>query len=299
MEDAAQVMIGSVRTVQTVDFITPLVPDPADFGRIAAANAMSDAFVAGAWPISALAIACVPLGSLDEFSIALRSGRDHLAAERCQLVGGHSIADSEPKLGFAVIGTVNSTGRLLSTGALDGDAIILTKPLGVGVLTSAYKAGIVDENVLRTAIEAMSRPNSCVPRLLESSMGDAVHAATDVTGFGLLGHASEFARRNSLGAVLDLSSVPLLPGARDLAEAGICTSAFRSNVAYVEDQTDLQLKDLAMADQVMLVDAQTSGGALLAVEKDAIKAVCALLREWGDQAWAIGWLTAEERISVF
>ncbi len=299
MEDAAKVRIGSEDAVQTIDFITALVPDPADFGRIAAANALSDIYVVGAWPICAMAIACVPTGpAVAEFAIALSAARDFLAENGCALIGGHSVVDDEAKLGFAITGKPNATGRLLGSGAEVGDQILLTKPLGVGVIASAYKVGAATDAVMAIAVSSMTKTNGLVPRLVESELGGAIHAATDVTGFGLLGHCFELCRRSSVGVSLRLDHIPVLPGARDFARSGICTSAFAGNAAYAAPACDFEIAGLAEADQIVLTDPQTSGGALIAIARESAEEVIALLALSGVVAALIGEVIAAPRIRL-
>jgi selenide,water dikinase len=214
----------------TGDFITPVVPNPVHFGQIAAANALSDIYAAGMLPRFALAIACVPEGDAAlSFARALAAGSAYLAAHGCFLIGGHSVTDAEPKLGFAVVGQPNRTGRIVSHGAQSGDALILAKPLGVGILTSACKAGLLPIGALDVAVQTMLSSNSFLPALIESPVGDAIHAATDVTGYGLLGHLWELCARSAVGAEVMLDSLPVLPGVRELADAAVHTSPFRSN----------------------------------------------------------------------
>jgi selenide,water dikinase len=273
----------------TVDFITPVVPDPVQFGQIAASNALSDIYAAGMLPRFALAIACVPEGAAtSSFARALAAGSAYLAAHDCILVGGHSVTDAEPKLGFAIVGQPNRTGRILAQGAQPGDALILTKPLGVGILTSACKAGLIPVSALDIAVQAMLSSSSFLPALIESPVGEAIHAATDVTGYGLLGHLQELCTRSAVGAEVMFDSLPVLPGVRDLAAADVHTSAFRSNSQYVAGQCEPPLASLSLADQLILTDPQTSGGLLLFVAADAVANVLASLPDTPYPASVIG-----------
>ena len=277
----------------TVDFITPIVPDPVDYGRIAAANALSDVYAVGMIPRLALAIACVPEGeAVSSFARALAAGISYLAEHGCTLVGGHSVTDPEPKLGFAVVGVLNRTGRVLDRGARPGDALILTKPIGVGVLTSAYKVGLIGDRELQIAVETMLAPNSFLPALIEEPFGESVHAATDVTGFGLLGHLKEICTRSAVGADITVQSVPVLPNASELAGQGISTSAFGSNLKYVEADFGASLASLPQAAQVVLTDPQTSGGLLLFVSPEAADEIIACLPDALSAAAIIGRATA-------
>jgi selenide,water dikinase len=278
----------------TVDFITPVVPDPVHFGQIAAANALSDIYAAGMLPRFALAIACVPEGdATSSFARALAAGSAYLAAHDCTLVGGHSVTDAEPKLGFAIVGQPNRTGRILAQGAQPGDALILTKPLGVGILTSACKAGLIPSEAMDVAIQTMLSSSSFLPALIEGPVGEAIHAATDVTGYGLLGHLRELCTRSAVGAEVLLDSLPVLPGVRELAAADVHTSAFRSNSQYVAGQCDPPLASLPLADQLILTDPQTSGGLLLFVAASAVPDVLASLPGTPFPPSVIGTATAE------
>lgn len=274
MADAALVGLGAGQTTAlTIDFITPIAPRLEDYGHIAAANALSDVYAVGYVPRFALAVSCVPQGpATEEFLIALEAAAVCLAKAGCVLVGGHSVVDPEPKLGFAVVGTPNRTGRDLSTGARPGDALILTKPLGVGILTSAYRAGLIERAELEPAISTMSRLNDFVIGLVEGPLGEHISAATDVTGFGLLGHLKELCARCGVGAMLDVGSVPLLPEVARLAAQGVSTSAATANREYVAAECT-GLSALPPGEQIVLTDPQTSGGLLLAVHPRHVDAV--------------------------
>ena len=294
MSDVGLADLQGITLGLTVDFITPVVPDPVHFGQIAAANALSDIYAAGMRPRFALAIACVPEGdATSSFARALAAGSAYLAAHDCTLVGGHSVTDAEPKLGFAIVGQPNRTGRILAQGAQPGDALILTKPLGVGILTSACKAGLIPLGTLDVAVQTMLSSSSFLPALIESPVGEAIHAATDVTGYGLLGHLRELCTRCAVGAEVMLDSLPVLPGVRDLAAAGVRTSAFSSNSEYVAGQCNPPLASLPSADQLILTDPQTSGGLLLFVAADAVGVVLASLPDTPYPASVIGTATTE------
>jgi selenide,water dikinase len=299
MEDAAILRIGDSQLIQSIDFLTSLVPDAGDFGRIAAANALSDIYVTGGWPLFALAVACVPLGSaFDEFAEALHAGRQLLLEGGCELVGGHSVVDDEAKLGFAITGKVNQSGQLIGSRAIAGDSLLLTKPLGVGIITSAYKAGRADQHLLSLAIDEMSELNDCVPRLLESPLATSIHAATDVTGYGLLGHAFELCRRSGVGVALDLHDIPTIEGVRELARSGVCTSAAVSNAEYVNEVCTFDIASLELADRLILTDPQTSGGALMAIAGESIQKVVALLELWDVHAAVIGHISSANNVSL-
>ncbi|WP_202235126.1 selenide, water dikinase SelD [Actinacidiphila reveromycinica] len=294
MADVAAVELGDGRVLGlTVDFITSVVPSPVHYGRIAAANALSDVYVAGMVPRFALSVACVPPGAgTEEFADALDAAAAVLTDAGCALVGGHSVVDPEAKLGFAVVGVPNATGRLLVSGARPDDALVLTKPLGVGILTSSCRAGLIDEAALGPAVEAMTATNAFLVDLVEGPLGGAVHAATDVTGFGLLGHLKEMCVRDRLGATLSPTSLPVLDRVWDLAAGGAHTSAFETNTQYVRDVCGEGLAALRPEERIVLTDPQTSGGALLAVAPEALDAVLAELPGPPGSA-VVGRLTAD------
>lgn len=293
MEDAALLTVGSERLVQTVDVITPLVPDPADFGRIAASNAMSDVFVVGARPVAALAIACVPLGvGVKAFAEALRAARAHLLSEGCDLVGGHSLADDEPKLGFAITGAFTPTADVITSGARPGDVLLLTKALGVGLVTSACKRGSGSTLDMAAAVTSMTQTNSWVASVAESNLCTALHAATDVTGFGLVGHLAEMCRRSGVGAAVDVARLPVLEAARLAAEDGVRTSAHATNRAYVEEVFNVDLGGQPEVDVALLMDPQTSGGVVAAIDAEAVGDVIRLLGDLGTPSAVIGEIRA-------
>lgn len=294
MADVAVVGLQDGRLLGlTIDFITSVVPSPVHYGRIAAANALSDVYVAGMVPSFALSVACVPPGACtEEFALALEAAATVLAEAGCALVGGHSVVDPEAKLGFAVVGVPNTTGRLLATGGRPNDVLVLTKPLGVGVLTSSCRSGLIGEAALGPAVDAMTSTSAFIIDLIEGPLGEAVHAATDVTGFGLLGHLKEMCIRNQVGASLSVASLPVLDGVLELAAGGAHTSALDTNTQYVEDVCGAALARLPVAERIVLTDPQTSGGALLAVAPDALAEVLALLPT-APGSTVVGRLTAE------
>ena len=245
--------------VQTVDFFTPIVDDPADWGRIAAANALSDVYAMGAIPVSALQLIGWPRDVLS-FDIAaevIEGGADVMAAAGCVIVGGHSIDDAEPTYGFAVTGFVDIVNVVTNDGARPGDRLVLTKPLGSGVVTTAHKAGACPPAVLKATVEVMSALNDVAGGALASNQA---HAATDVTGFGMLGHLREMIDGAGVGAAVEVDAVPIIDGTVELLEAGHYPGGSRRNLASVERRLQGRL-DAAR----LLADAQTSGGLLVAL----------------------------------
>ncbi|NOZ13420.1 MAG: selenide, water dikinase SelD [Acidobacteria bacterium] len=275
-DDAAVYRINdSTALVATVDFFTPVVDDAFQFGAVAAANALSDIYAMGAKPLFALNIVGFPVGRLPEDILnRILAGANAKAKEAgIFILGGHSVEDSEPKFGMAVVGTVHPKHVLTNIGARPGDALILTKAIGTGILATALKRGIIDETAFAPAVETMSQLNR---QAAEIMAGFTVHACTDVTGFGLLGHLSEMLGDGTVDTEIQAESVPILPGARELAMADVIPGGTRNNLAYTEKRTDWN-KSIAMAERLLLSDAQTSGGLLIAVpEPDAAALATAL-----------------------
>ncbi len=250
--------------VQTVDFFTPIVDDPFDFGRIAAANALSDVYAMGGQPLTALNLVAFPLEQLgaEVLRRILEGGLAVAAEAACAVVGGHSIDDPEPKYGLAVTGTVDPARMLTNAGALAGDVLVLTKPLGVGALTTAHKRGAAGEDELAAAVETMVTLNAQAGR---QALAAGARAATDVTGFGLLGHLRNLGRESGLAAEVRAEDVPVLPGALEALEDGAGVSGGgRRNLAYAEQFTAFG-EDVSDTRRRLVCDPATSGGLLVAV----------------------------------
>ncbi len=273
--------------VQTVDYFTPIVDDPFTFGQIAAANALSDLYAMGARPLTALNIVGFPISKLDKAILAdiLRGGADKLREAGVALLGGHSIDDADPKYGMAVTGVVDPGAMWTNAGAQAGDALVLTKPIGMGIVSKAIKEAAASPEDTDEAIRWMRMLNKGAA---DVAHGFAVHAATDVTGFGLLGHALEMVRASGVGLALYAAAVPILPGAREYAQHGLVPAGSKRNRAFVGEAT-------AFADgvdeltRVLLADAVTSGGLLLAVPAAQADSLVAALRAAGmDLAARVG-----------
>lgn len=250
---------GSVELalVQSVDYFTPIVDDPGDWGRITAANALSDIYAMGAKPLTALQLLGWPRGELP-FSVAsevMAAGADAMAAAGCVVVGGHSIDAPEPSFGYAVTGLVAVDRVVTNAGARPGDNLLLTKPLGSGIVTTAHKAGACPPALLAEAVRVMSALNRAAGEALQPA---GAHAATDVTGFGLLGHLVEMLDASGVGAVI--GEVPVLDGVAGLLEAGYFPGGSERNLEAVRSRVRGDLARLRL-----LADAQTSGGLLVAV----------------------------------
>ncbi|MHB1469382.1 MAG: selenide, water dikinase SelD [Solirubrobacteraceae bacterium] len=254
--------------VQTVDFFTPLVDDPYDFGRIAAANALSDVYAMGGAPLTALNIVAFPLARLGAETLAeiLRGGLDVVAQAGASVVGGHSIEDAEPKYGLAVTGTVDPARMLTNAGGRAGDLLTLSKPLGVGAIVAARKRGLADEELLGRAVATMVELNE---RASAAALAARAHAMTDVTGFGLLGHLHHVCRESGLAADLDAEAVPAIDGVEALlaGEDGVSGGA-RRNAAWADGFAAFQ-ESVSPWLRRLVSDATTSGGLLAAVPPDA------------------------------
>nr|WP_173138684.1 selenide, water dikinase SelD [Kibdelosporangium persicum] len=258
-DDAAAVRIdGGVALIATTDFFTPVVDDPYDWGRIAAANALSDVYAMGGRPVVALNLLCWPRDvlPLEVAREVLRGGLDVAAKAGCPVAGGHSVDDPEPKYGMSVSGIADPSRLLRNDAGVPGVPLSLTKPLGIGVLNSRHKA---TGEVFPQAVEAMTTLNRDAS---EAALAHGITAATDVTGFGLLGHAYKLARASGVTAVIDSSAVPYLDGAREALRDGYLSGGTRRNLDWVRPHTDLSIVDEFEA--LLLADAQTSGGLLLA-----------------------------------
>jgi selenide, water dikinase len=272
--------------VQTVDFFTPIVDDPFDYGRISALNSINDVWAMGGTPVTALAVTCFPKKGVD-FAILgeiMRGGLHVLTENGVALVGGHSVDNSQIMFGYAVTGTINPSRVVTNRGARPGDALLLTKPVGTGVVSTGIKFGKADEGVTRASLETMLLSGREAARLMTEA---GAHAATDVTGFALLGHAWEMARASGVTLEIDAASVPLIPGALELAAAGLLTSGDKSNRAYVGEDVALSgevPKELAS----LLFDPQTAGGLLISVAQERAAPLLSALRARYADAALIG-----------
>lgn len=277
--------------VQTVDFFTPIVDDPYSFGQVAAANAISDIYAMGGTPLTALNIVAFPIHTLEKEILAdiLRGAGDKLKEAGATLVGGHSIDDKEPKFGLAVTGIVHPDKVRTNAGAKAGDKLILTKPIGVGILTTSIKRDLLSEEEINRVTNVMTTLN----KTAAETMGNYnVHSCTDVTGFGLLGHASEMAKGSGVGLHIHKDQVPMLPRVRELAEAGAVPGGTKNNFAHLEgDVTYPETMD--QIDQWILCDAVTSGGLLISVAGEEAEELLTDLINAGVEAAIIGEVNEE------
>ena len=277
---------GGPALVQTVDFFTPIVDDPYVYGQIAAANALSDVYAMGGRPMTALAIAGFPKSGLDSEAIAaiFRGGFDKLREANVTLLGGHTVQDEEIKFGYAVTGAVDPARVLTNSGAQPGDALILTKPLGTGVVGTAIKFGRARSEVVEAAIASMRALNRAAAEALES-VGD-VHACTDITGFGLIGHAIEVAEASHVTLNVRAEDVPVFDGVLEMARKNK-SGGMESNREYFGDRVELS-RDIAGAWEDLLFDPQTSGGLLVAIDQLQVGLALQVLAAAGVNAARIG-----------
>jgi selenide,water dikinase len=278
--------------VLTTDFFTPIVDDPADWGRIAAANALSDVYAMGGRPLFAVNLAAWPGDGLDLAILGqvLRGGAEVAAAAGCFVAGGHTIDDPVPKYGLAVTGLADPARLMTIDRAAAGDQLILTKALGTGVVATALKGGQAPDSAIKAAVASMTLLNAGAS---QAALDAGVRAATDVTGFGLLGHLHRMLAASRTAARLNASAVPLLPGAAELAAAGFISGGTRANTERMRGFASLD-GTIPAEVAVLLHDAQTSGGLLLAAPPRAVPALLGELRDQGLPAALIGDIVAGE-----
>jgi selenide,water dikinase len=253
--------------VQTLDFFAPIVDDPYDFGRVAAANALSDVYAMGGEPLTAMNIAAFPTGKLpiEVLSDILRGAQDVVHAAGAIVVGGHTVADDEVKFGLSVTGRVDPRRMLTNDAARAGDLLVLTKPLGTGILATAARNEKLAPDALAALVASMTTLNAVASRV---ALSVDVRCATDVTGFGLLGHASHIARASHVRIRIDRAAVPILPGTREAWAAGARTGGGERNLDFVADL--VEWGDATDEDRAILVDPQTSGGLLVALRPERV-----------------------------
>lgn len=276
--------------VQTVDVFTPIVDDPYHYGAISAANALSDVYAMGGRPVLALNIVGFPRGRLPMSVLAdiLRGGLDKTAEAGVVIAGGHSIDDPEPKYGLAVTGIVHPGRIVRNVGARPGDQLVLTKPLGLGIITTGIKQEKSSPAAVEQAIVVMEQLNRDAS---EAMVETGVHAATDVTGYGLLGHLYEMTSGSGVRARLSYGAIPVLEEARTLVRRGAVAGGTARNYEYLKSR--VEFAGLDEADQLILCDAQTSGGLLMAVPADRLRALMEALSRRGVRAARIGEITGE------
>jgi selenide,water dikinase len=251
--------------VETVDFFTPIVDDPYTYGAIAAANALSDVYAMGGRPLTALSIVAYPAdGDLDVLEAILRGGAEKMREAGCAVVGGHSVADAEMKFGYAVIGMIHPERVVSNAGARPGDALALSKPLGTGVIATALKRGIAETAHVEASVASMLELNR---RTCEAMLALEPHACTDVTGFGLIGHAREMALASDVTLEISAERLPFLPGALEYARLGAIPGGLNNNREFASCAVEV-VRPLAGEVESLLYDPQTSGGLLVALPEE-------------------------------
>ena len=291
-DDAGVYLLSDdVALVQTVDFFAPIVDDPYDFGQIAAANALSDVYAMGGQPLTALNLVAFPTGKLPLTVLTeiLRGGQDKVHEAGAHIVGGHSIIDDELKYGLSVTGRAHPSFLLTNAGAKPGDVLVLTKPVGNGILATALKRGMIGDDAAATMIAFMKQLNGEASR---AALAVKAHCATDITGFGLLGHASHIARASKVTLRIHASAVMLLPGTLEALRSGAPSDGLKRNRDYLE--TLVEWKTFSEEMKAVLCDPQTSGGLLVAVPRE--RAAQYLSRVNG--AFEIGEVTERENIAI-
>lgn len=261
-------MSDDLALVQTVDFFAPIVDDPYQFGQVAAANALSDVYAMGGEPLTALSIVGFPSGTLpiEILTEILRGGQDKVHEAGAFIIGGHSIIDEELKYGLAVTGRVHPDHLLTNAGARPGDSLVLTKPLGTGFVTTALKRGLITDAVAAPTIEAMRALNRDASR---QAVALGAICATDITGFGLLGHASHIARASDVTIRIDAARLPVLPGAVEAWRAGATPGGAERNDAFVRELTDWGNAEPFL--EALVIDPQTSGGLLVSLPAPVVE----------------------------
>lgn len=284
--------------VQSLDYFTPIVDDPYMFGQIGAANSLSDVYAMGAKPITVMNIVSFPIDMLDQQVLAeiLSGASDKVAEAGATLVGGHSIDDPEPKFGQSVTGTIHPERIRSNAGAKPGDRIILTKPIGVGILTTAIKKDLLAKEEMNNVMNTMATLNKYAA---ETMANYTVNACTDVTGFGLLGHTLEMVQGSQVGVTLLNKEIPVLPKAQELAEQNVIPGGSRDNHQWLSENVDYD-ESISDVEQKILCDAVTSGGLLISVPEDEADSLAQALQKNNVQAAIIGDVTSEHagRIQV-
>ncbi|MBI4364160.1 MAG: selenide, water dikinase SelD [Candidatus Latescibacteria bacterium] len=293
-DDAGVYRVGpKLAVAQTVDFITPVVDDPADYGAIAASNALSDIYAMGGKPTLALSIVCFPseTGDLEILRRIVRGGAAKLKEAGVTLLGGHSVRDPEIKFGYAVTGEIDPKKIVTNAGAKKGDLLVLTKPLGTGILATALKRGLLPDAPLRAMTAQMKALNRAAAAAMKAS---SAHAATDVTGFGLLGHALNIARASRAALRFFSAAVPLLPQTIELVGRGVASAGLQANAAAVEPHVAWG-EGVAEPTRQALVDPQTSGGLLIALPASRVNGLLGRLRRAGVRGAVVGEVTAKKK----
>jgi len=280
--------------VQTVDFFTPVVDDPYTFGQIAATNSLSDVYAMGGRPLTALAMVCFPeKADLAILERILAGGLSKMIEAACTVIGGHSIRDEETKFGYAVTGLIDPKKVLANQGAKAGDALVLTKAIGTGVISTAIKKGVAQQGWIDGAVASMTTLNKQAAELI-ASKGYEVHALTDITGFGLIGHVREMALASNVALRLFSQSLPLLPGAVDCARAGHIPGGLKANRDFAECVVEYET-NVSEEMKALLFDPQTAGGLLISVTAAQAESLLQNLCALGLPAAIVGTVLPDEK----
>ena len=292
-DDAGVYRLGpETALVQTVDFFTPIVDDPYTFGQIAATNALSDVYAMGGKPLTSLAMVCFPeKGDLAILERILAGGLSKMMEAGCTVIGGHSIRDDETKFGYAVTGVVDPSRVLTNGGAKVGDRLLLTKSLGTGVISTAIKKGVAKQGWIDAAVGSMTALNKTAAEVIAKF---SVHGLTDVTGFGLIGHAREMALASKVSLRLHAGRIPLLEGALDCVRAGHIPGGLKANREFAECMVGYE-NAIGEEMKTMLFDPQTAGGLLIAVAAEDATELTRALDAAGVAAVEIGEVLAEDK----
>ncbi len=294
-DDGGVINVGETKIIQTVDFFTPILDSPYDWGRVAAANALSDIYAMGGEPVSALQLVCWPREdiSFDILSEVINGGLDIMGEAGCTVIGGHSIDDKEPKYGFSVTGIIKDN-PLLNNSISDKDKLYITKPLGTGIIATAIKKDIASDEEILEATNTMVRLNKDA---LTFAKDNNANALTDVTGFGLLGHLSEMIKGTELSAEINSEKIPVINGVKELLEKGIYPSGSQRNFASVEDKLIHEIEDEKIK---IFCDAQTSGGLLISLPSQSTINPKEVKEIYGIDIWEIGQITTQynEKINI-
>ena len=293
-DDAAVVRLNDGKILlQTVDFFTPIIDDPYTFGQISAANSLSDIYAMGGIPLFALNIVAFPIQKLSHtiLSEIMQGGADKADEAGIPIVGGHSIDDNEPKYGLVVTGEVSEKNIWVNTGAKPGDSLILTKPLGTGVIATAIKKEMASSSIIESAVKSMVMLNKKASETLQNFNPNAV---TDITGFGLMGHLIEICKGSNVSSNINFSDINFLPGAIDLANEGIMPGGSKRNLEYAENYVKFS-DSLSPTEKLLACDAQTSGGLLISIPNDEADQ---FISAYGHQAIKIGSIIEKDTFSI-
>ena len=294
-DDGGVINVGDTKIIQTVDFFTPILDNPYDWGRVAAANSLSDIYAMGGEPVSALQLVCWPRDeiSFDLLAEVINGGLDIMAEAGCTVIGGHSIDDKEPKFGFSVTGVIKDN-PILNNNILDKDKLFITKPLGIGIIATAIKKEVASDDEILEATNIMASLNK---KAMEFAKGYKANAITDVTGFGLLGHLSEMLKGSKLSATIYSEKVPVINGVEELLEKDIFPSGSKRNLESIRDKLIFDIDNKKIQ---IFSDAQTSGGLLISLPNNVNIESKEVKEKYGIDVWEIGEITTQynEKINI-